>query len=213
METYDEKITVEIFTEEDVDEETFEIPEKVQREAKECIAKIEENLSIEMHKSQIDTKLKTKIPFHRLTEQERRMWGAVCPHRSPVERYRGHIPLRVLKALEFATSQKMFEEYEIYSEYSDNTDPILVGKIDESGEGRSYNRTPYLIARWGESLFSVAELRDKAIEASVKIIQTSAEKTKSVADSVLASVESHALAYLTDGRSLPYDRCETPTGV
>jgi hypothetical protein len=208
------EVQVEIYLEEDVDEGTLSVPEDICERTMECLKDIESNLGITMEQSKLSKVLEGGIiPFHRLSAEECRYWGAICPHKHSLDRYNGQIPIRVLEALRLATEKKMFERYTIYSEVSDMIDPILVGLIDETGEKRPYNKTPYLIARWGESLFSISELKDRALKEATKRIQLGAEKSKSEVDSVLSSVESFALAYLRDGSRLPYVQIDTPTEV
>jgi hypothetical protein len=208
------EVEVEIYLEEDVNEDTLSVPEDIVERTTECLKDIESNLGITMEQSKISKVLEGGIiPFHRMSSDECRYWGAVCPNKHSLDNYRGQIPIRVLEALRLATEKKMFEKYSIYSEVSDIIDPVLVGFIDETGESRPYTKTPYLIARWGESLFSISELKDRALKATVERIKLGAEKSKSEVDSVLSSVESFALAYLRDGSRLPYIRVETPPEV
>jgi len=207
------ELQVEIFLEEDTDEETLSIPQDIQEKTLAAIRDIESKLNITMQRSQDPSSLKGRIPFHRLSEQERRMWYAVCPHRSELDRYEGHIPLRVLETLKVAVEKEMFEEYLIYSEFSDKVDPILIGMVDESGEGKTYGRTPFLIARWGVSLFSLSELEKRAIIATEKWFEQKAKKVKAIADSVLASTESCAIAFLEDGSSPGYASMTTPDRI
>ena len=213
MEKYEEKVQVEIFIEEDTNEETLEIPEEIQQKARECIKNIESNLSIEMAKTQMDAAEIQTIPFHRLSAAECRLWGAVCPHKYDLENYRGNIPIRVLQALEVATEKEMFETYKIYSEFSDQVDPILVGFIDETGEKRSYTKTPYLIARWGESLFSIAELPVIAKKRVVEYLESKGGKCKAELEAIMTNPEATAVSYLNDLASLPYLSLGNPNRI
>ncbi len=204
---------VEVFIEEDTNEETLEIPEEIQQKARECIKKIESNLNIEMAKTKLDAAEIQTIPFHRLSRAECRLWGAVCPHKYDLESYKGHIPIRVLQALELATEKEMFEEYKIYSEFSDQVDPILIGFIDETGEKRSYTKDAYLIARWGESLFSIAELPEIAKKRVVEFIKSKGGKCKAELEAMMTNPEVAAAGYLNDLASLPYLSLGNPTRI
>ena len=100
------------------------------------------------------------IPYQRLTTVGRNIWGAFCPYKAKLADFKGYIPTRVLEIIE--TNQIKFGRIEVWSEEETNPDPVLVGIV-----GQDYTTTQayYLIARWGESLLSYAEVvkiaRDK----------------------------------------------------
>lgn len=211
---HDETTQVEIFLEEDTNTETLEIPEEILQKTNECIAEIEKNLSIEMYRTKMDAVLDGKvIPFHKMSAEECRMWGAVCPHRFNLDVYEGYIPVRVLQALKLVTEKEMFHHYVIYSEYSDQTDPILIGFLDPENKEQSWRMEAYLIARWGKSLFSVAELKDRALKAVTEKIKAEALEAKTKLDILIASPEVGALTYLIERGSLPYINLSAPTTV
>jgi hypothetical protein len=87
---------------------------------------------------------------------------AICPRKENIEDYkRSTIPIDVLRVYKFAKEQEMFEGF--YILYDDvQPDPLLIGwkylnDIDRE-KNYSWNRTCYLIARWGDCALELPEL-------------------------------------------------------
>lgn len=100
------------------------------------------------------------IPYRILDPAHKNRWDAVCPHHVEVEKYQGAVmPLRVLQVIAYAQKAKFFDRIEVWSQTSDKvTDPVLIGKI-------SSGQVFYLLARWADELWPVAELYDRAKKA------------------------------------------------
>ena len=95
------------------------------------------------------------------TTMERQL-KAICPRKSTIEEYnRSTIPIDVLRVYKFAKEQEMFEGFNIL--YDDvQPDPILVGwrYLNDTDREKNYswNKTHYLIARWGDCALELPEL-------------------------------------------------------
>jgi hypothetical protein len=100
-------------------------------------------------KETVETKI--TIPFPELPESQQRVWEEVLPFKVDWDKYRGHIPTRVL-----ALIKGWRDEFsQMYIQSDEHHDPILVGVAD---------RSHFLLARWGDIAFTpFEELRAKAI--------------------------------------------------
>ena len=92
---------------------------------------------------------------------------AVCPSSENAEKYtRSTIPLEVLRAYKFAKDNAMYTGFEIW--YDDvKPDPLLLGyKLSDEDVARGYtwNKTFYLIARWGDCALELPDLLQLGFE-------------------------------------------------
>lgn len=85
-------------------------------------------------------------PFRTMTMHEYAAYKCFLPRHVRVSDYANPIPIRVLEILALAKSLDFFTSFEIWS---NDDDPLLVGVKDHQH---------YLLARWGESLLSFAEI-------------------------------------------------------
>jgi len=102
----------------------------------------------------------TVNPYRRMTLEEERVYRAICPAVSRLERFdAGPIPLRVLQLA--AHAKTFFSRLEVWhSELHVIEDPVLVGRMPNPE--RSWEERIYLLARWGATLLPFEELRVQA---------------------------------------------------
>lgn len=106
---------------------------------------------------------KSPIPFLPMNAGMVKVYGVLCPKVMKVEKYAGSaMPQRVLDAIALCKRENYFHEIEVWSD-DQKPDPIVVGIFLENPD-HSWDKTLYLIARWGDELRSFAELRAQAIK-------------------------------------------------
>lgn len=96
------------------------------------------------------------IPFQKMDEAMKNIWGIFCPAKCALKEYRqGIIPVRLLNVVKECDRHKYFTRYEVWSE-SHEKDPILIGNTGDhdwsTGAGK------YLIGRWGLALLPWSEI-------------------------------------------------------
>ena len=129
------------------------------------------------------------VPYEVLDNAHQLVWKVLCPYSSHVQDYAGGvIPLRVLQVI--AHAKPLCDRIEVWSATPDMRDPLLVGKLN-----KSYNSPLFLLARWGEELFPIAELAERAHKALVQAWQ---RKVKRIA---ACDVEALADEYLAGKKS------------
>lgn len=142
--------------------ETYEVPEltssgEVESDA-EAVALIEK-LGLEGQKQAINPDRPTeRMPYRRMTEEERFVYEQLCPEQTSVERYSaGPIPLRVLQVIAHAREGAYFNQLEVWCPRTAALDdPVLVGV---QKDGQFGGRALFLLARWGAVLKPLEELR------------------------------------------------------
>lgn len=107
------------------------------------------------------------------------------------------MPTEVLAELEFSRKLDLFDHYEIWTpEQPKAQDPVLVGYLDQ---------TPYLLARWGESLMPFEKIQE--------LVQRANEIRKFGDTLLLRFVLSAVLMVLTIPASIIYKTSNWPTAV
>lgn len=101
----------------------------------------------------------TRNPYRRMTKEEQAVFSSIMPTRTKIEKYRDSaIPLRVLQVASHAID--LFDDIEVWHPEAGKDDPVLVG-LSKSGQWGATEL--FLLARWGEELCSLDELRAKAV--------------------------------------------------
>lgn len=116
-------------------------------------------------------KEKSPIPYMLLDEATERAFKLLCPRVSKIEDFQYEIPLEILRHIKLSKSENYFDELQIWSNTKD-PDPFLIGfvyknQVDRE-KGYSWNRSRYLIGRWGAENKSIEEL----ISIARKIAET-----------------------------------------
>ena len=149
-----------------VEIETYEIEECAKENRAdfdaEAIALIEE-MGLDGQKSLIhdpeDDGALVRIPYPRMTAQEKRVYETIFPEKPLVSEYSaGILPVRVLQVARHA--QDMFTCVRVWHRKVQDPDPILVGHTSNS----TYSGEEYLLARWGDGLRHFKELLQEARE-------------------------------------------------
>lgn len=106
-----------------------------------------------------------RCPYREITKEEAFAYSVLCPTHVALERYKASpIPLRVLQVAAHAKSLGLFKSLEVWDRESvEIKDPVLVA-IAENKE-RYWERTTYILARWGEELETFSVLLKRAINA------------------------------------------------
>lgn len=114
------------------------------------------------------------IPFEAMNTVTKRVYETLCPSKVKYQDYgKTTIPLEVLGLIQLCENEKYFKEIQIW--YDDKSpDPLAVGiKQVDSYE---WNNQNYLIARWGDVLKSLEELKVQAIQRFKRTQQISMKK-------------------------------------
>lgn len=103
-----------------------------------------------------------RLPFAEMSIEEQAVYTTCFPQHLEVEAYnRCAIPVRVLEC--FRDHRKHFTHVEVwYPTSARDVDPLLVG-VREHPE-RSWDKTYYLMARWGTALVDFEELATTATQ-------------------------------------------------
>lgn len=120
-----------------------------------------------------------RIPFRELTREESAIYEELFDTKRTVENFSNEpLPMRVLALIALCKQENYFTEMQVW--YNPQIkDPILVGwAIDPASSWGG--RIGYIIARWGDVLMSLPELRVHAIEKYVA--RKRAEYTRRIAE-------------------------------
>lgn len=180
--------------------ETYEQVESndIEIEDREQCADLCKTLGLEGQQSLMSDETKEICPYRKMTKDEYFVYSKVLTAHSDVKKYSdGPIPLRVLQVIAHATALEFFEEVKVWhAENADIKDPIAVG-VRKDGYDRSY----YLLARWGDALAPLAELRRFAVDKYRAECRLALEKIKHSVEgklSLLAEISDDALAVSGD---------------
>lgn len=125
---------------------------------------------------------------------------ALCPCKVGAEKYtRTTIPLEVLKVYKFAKDNEMFDGFQVW--YDDKApDPLLIGwkwnSEKDKEQNYTWNRTPYLIARWGDCAMEINELLDKGFALIKQNVMDSAIIAIEQIKSIVNNPDSHVRKFL-----------------
>jgi hypothetical protein len=139
-----------------------------------------------------------KIPgiYPALNYAMQKQLQALCPMVAEVENFNYcTIPLEVLKVLDFAKSNSMYEGYQVW--FNDVApDPMLIGwnwKSDSDRlSGYTWKKNRFLIARWGDCALELPEL---LLKGTYNIKRQLIDKAKIAQDKINA-VQSNPDAYV-----------------
>lgn len=134
---------------------------------------------------------KSPMPFEFMNTVQMRVYETICPMKQDYKKYnKTAIPLEVLSLIALAEKEHYFEKIEIW--YDDKApDPIAVGLIKEN----TYSFRNYAIARWGDSIRSFDELKDKAMELYKNSTILSLKRKIAESESLLKQVENNTALY------------------
>ena len=167
----------------------------------------------------LKNEIKEKVPnvYIALNEGMIKLLEAICPNIDKAEEYnKSTIPLEVLKVLDFAKENQMFEGYEIWHAQN-NPDPMLIGwkylSEEDREKGYDWRRKKYLIARWGDCAMELEEL----LKTGFKILKTSlldsVKEVKSFCDSVISDPDGYVRKHLKSNLNAPSIDIRSTSGL
>jgi hypothetical protein len=134
--------------------------EETAAECKELI----EKLALDGQRGILEATKANVMPYRRMTKEEDTVYGLICPTKTLVKDFKSHImPLRILKVIEHAHSLNYFKELYIWHPEDATLDPVLVGHREEKEQYGPHTYL-YILARWGEVLELLSDLKKKAGE-------------------------------------------------
>lgn len=172
--------------------------------SEEALALIE-TLGLDGQRSLIATKnvgdesVQARNPYRRMTAEEMAIYSTLMPNRVKLSDYRdGAIPLRVLQVAAHAQSLGFFEEIVVWCPEPGQRDPVLVGmhKAD------TWRSEEYVLARWGDVLESLDDLRKKAAQIIAEKVRGTIAEVRGQLDAMEAGLEAKVAAYLRTGKSV-----------
>ncbi len=132
---------------------------------------------------------------------------ALCPATVKIKDYKkSTIPIEVLKVVDYAIENEMFDGYEIW--YADkNPDPLLIGwkwQTEEAKEkGYSWQVDFSLMARWGDCAMELDELLKKGFASLKTSLIDSTKEVLSVSKSILEDPDTYVRKHLKNNVSFP----------
>jgi len=105
-----------------------------------------------------------RSPYRPMTTEEARIYGALFPKTTELQRFASSaVPLRVLQVAAHA-KQFLPHLYVWHGEDARYADPVLVGYAEPGWYTNQPRGVPHILARWGDALLSLDELRELACE-------------------------------------------------
>jgi hypothetical protein len=137
-----------------------------------------------------DEKPQTRCPYREITKEETFVYGVLCPEQTKLKDYKASpIPLRVLQIAAHAVSLNIFEELHVWDRASVVVkDPVLVAI--RKHPTRSWERTTFILARWGETLETFSVLLQRALEMKRTQVLGRLESVTSKAKMLLDNIDS-----------------------
>ena len=170
--------------------------------SEEALALIE-SLGLEGQKSLVETRevggeeVQTRFPYRKMTREEQAVFGAVMPHRTRLHSYSdGPIPLRALQVAAHAQSLNFFDHVEVWHPEPGRDDPVLVGCKKNAG---GWGLDLYLLARWGDELVSMDDLRQKAKAVIVARAKSAIAKARAQLTGLEGGLEEKVESFLLGG--------------
>ncbi|HEU5207772.1 MAG TPA: hypothetical protein VFU06_00060 [Longimicrobiales bacterium] len=148
-----------------------------------------------------------RCPYRRMSAEEQNVFAVVCPQVTSLEDYAsGPIPLRVLQVA--AHAHGMFRELQVWHPTDARVDdPVLVGIMVAPNKHGWNDRHRYILARWGETLPSMEELREMARGILHADLRDQVESARANIEAFAGRLDSIIDKHLRGGR------VETPDGV
>lgn len=181
--------------------QTFEIEESIRGTCPEEEAKaveLIERLQLEGQRTLVRKDGATRFQYPEMTLEEKAVYQAVFPARTPVEKYsHGIIPVRVLQVVSHA--KEFCTEVEVWHKVVRDPDPLLVGFI---GERHKADRKTFILARWGDALKQFGELVKEARQIIRQRFVTQLEEAIATRQAKLAGVDGLVDSYLQNPESV-----------
>lgn len=148
-----------------------------------------------------DTSTQIRAPYRLITAEESFVYGELCPEHTNIGNYVGEaIPVRVLRMAKETGDH--FDRLEIWSKASPAMkDPLLIG-IKKDAES-TWRENVYILARWGEELLDMSELRHVAVKQWKEKYKAQCEEIIGQAKAGLATIASRSEERIVANNSLP----------
>lgn len=157
----------------------------------------------------LKNEVKEKVPnvYIALNDSMVKLLEALCPNNEEVEKYnKSTIPVEVLRVLDFAKQNEMFEGFEVWHAQSD-PDPLLIGwkylNDEDRAKDYSWNRKKYLIARWGDCAMELDDLLKKGFEILKTSLIDSTKEVQNYCNSVLSDPDGYVRKHLKSNLNPP----------
>lgn len=202
--------------------ETYEIDELADATAEEIAeaSEIAERLGLSNQAeayARLGTTTDRRTMFREMSHEEAIIFATVFSERTPLESFQEPIPPRALRAIELAKQLRreagsdapFFETITILHPKRISDDPLAVG-FHCPNPAHSWNKRPYMIARWGSALDEMPALKAKCLE----ICRSTVSKLESQTARIRSVVESGNLLALASGGNLaPWAPTLYPDGL
>lgn len=152
--------------------ETYEVEEINASDASTMAADAEaiqlcEKLGLKGQLERSNAETLTRFPYRVITLEEQRIFRAVCPVETNLRNYnRGPIPVRVLQVASYVSELEYCDQglHVWHPASAADRDPFLIGKrrMPVNAERRWETTDIFLLARWGDELPGLDELRTRA---------------------------------------------------
>lgn len=118
-----------------------------------------------------------------MNESIERVFSVLCPMKENYKVYsKSTIPLEVLKEIALCVHENYFHKIEVWHDDTD-PDPIVVGYTTSE-----YNSPKHLIARWGDEIIPLNELK---IKAENRLIKSARQQYEDMGKILESSVKKH----------------------
>jgi hypothetical protein len=128
-----------------------------------------------------------RLPYPQATQEQLFVFQTLCPVEQKLRDYgRTTIPLRVLQVA--AHAKDLFDALYVWDVAGVDKDPVLVG-----AKGTTWQKTYYLLARWGEELEAWSVLLKRALEKKRALLadhaRSMAVKWKTISEAGIAETD------------------------
>lgn len=140
----------------------------------------------------VDEVVERRMPYRQITLEESRIYQLVMPEKTDLSSFDlGPIPLRVLQVA--AHAKPMMDELVVWHQANVKEDPVLVG---HTGSPYSRERKTYILARWGEVLVPLDELRVKARDILLAKMKLAISEGRAEIDQFESTLKDAAAVFL-----------------
>ena len=122
----------------------------------------------------------TRCPYSEVSKEQAFVIRYCTPRSVDVKQYSaGHIPVRVLQVIAHAMSIGM-EDITVHRNDLEVVDDLIVTGTMALDPDRTYNKTTFLLARWGKELTNWAKLSQTALIAYKAMVKNKFSEIKSI---------------------------------
>ncbi|MEM6815306.1 MAG: hypothetical protein AAF600_13125 [Bacteroidota bacterium] len=167
----------------------------------------------------LNNEVKEKVPsvYIPINTAMSKLLKALCPNSDKVEEYnKSTIPVEVLRVLDFAKENEMYEGFQVWHAQND-PDPLLIGwkylNDNDRKNGYDWNRKYYLMARWGDCAMELEDLLKKGFDVLKTSLIDSTKEVESYCKSVLSDPDGFVRKHLKSNLRPPSIDIESTSGL